>query len=113
MRDRLLAIGSWLRVNGEAIYGTHYWWQTSEDGDLRFTLRANGPFYIISLVRPSAQVVVHPAVPLAARDTIALLSWPGHALHWHRERGYLIIEVPPAAQQSGAHAWTFRITHRV
>jgi alpha-L-fucosidase len=111
MRDRLLAIGAWLRVNGEAIYGTTYWWQTSEDGDLRFTLHPNGAFYIISLVRPGPQVVVHPAVPIAPRDTIALLGWPGSALHWHHDRGYLVIDVPPDAPGRGAHAWTFRITH--
>jgi alpha-L-fucosidase len=111
MRERLLAIGAWLRVNGEAIYDTTYWWQTSEDGDLRFTLRPNGAFYIISLVRPGARVVVHPAVPIAAGDTIALLGWSGRALHWSRRRGYLVIEVPLAAQAVGAHAWTFRITH--
>jgi alpha-L-fucosidase len=111
MRDRLLTIGAWLRVNGEAIYGTTYWWQTSEDGDLRFTLRPNGAFYIISLARPAAHVVVHPAVPIAAGDTIALLGWPGGVLHWSHERGYLVIDVPPAARAAGAHAWTFRITH--
>lgn len=109
MQERLRGVGSWLATNGEAIYDTTYWWRTPEDGALRFTIRPNRAFYIISLTRPGNQVVVHEPVPIAPGDPITLLGWKGGALHWTEQNGSLTINVPPAAQQTGADAWTFRI----
>jgi alpha-L-fucosidase len=109
MQQRLRAMGAWLRVNGQAIYGSHYWWRASEDGNLRFTVQQNRAFYFIDLLRPQATVEVHAPIPIADGDTITLLGYNGPPLHWHRYGQDIIVDVPPAARKSGRYAWTFKV----
>jgi alpha-L-fucosidase len=109
MQQRLRGIGEWLKVNGQAIYGTTYWWRTPQDGNLRFTIAPNKAFYITSLTRPGSQVVVNEPVPIRAGDQITLLGYHGKALTWTDTNGTLTIDVPPAAQRSGKDAWVFKI----
>ncbi len=110
MQSRLRDIGRWLRTNGEAIYGTHYWWRTSQDGNLRFTVAQNKAFYVTSLERPLATLEIHQPIPIADRDTIELLGYHGAALKWHRYGQDILVDVPAAARASGEYAWTFKVT---
>jgi len=60
-RRALIDLAGWLRVNGEAIYGTRPWYraegQTGDGEPVRFTTRAN-VLYAILLDRPSRLTVV-------------------------------------------------------
>lgn len=114
MQQRLLQIGSWLKTNGEAIYGTTYWSRTPQEQDngenLRFTVAPNKAFYITDLNPPGSQVVVNSPVPVKAGQQVTLLGYHGAPLHWtHNGQGQLVIDVPAAAQNSGQYAWVFKI----
>lgn len=56
-RNPLLELGDWLRVHGEAIYGTHPWYRaegtTTEDIAVRYTARDDA-VYAILLGRPAS-----------------------------------------------------------
>ncbi len=50
MQSCLRQVGAWLKVNGEAIYGSRYW-EPYKDGDVRFTRKGN-TLYAIALEWP-------------------------------------------------------------
>lgn len=129
-RDVLLAMGDWLRVNGEAIYGTRPWLlygegPTSDAGstvrgsdvksftaeDIRFT-RKGDLLYAIALGWPSSgKLLVRtlydgtPYMP-APVTSITLLGSDAH-LRWQQTATGLVIDLPEAKPND--IAWVFRI----
>ncbi|MCX7044144.1 MAG: alpha-L-fucosidase [Candidatus Sumerlaeota bacterium] len=122
MQKRLLAVGEWLRINGEAIYGTHPWKASGEgEGKAAMPTRAHaiplrpveirytqkgGVLYAISLNKP--------AMPLRLTETkgmkvsaVSLLGSPDKVA-WTMTDAGLRLEPPP--NLSGEHAWVFKIT---
>ncbi len=59
MEQRLRETGRWLAVNGESVYGTTYWAQMAQLGDLRFSVKQGEAFYI-SLARRSRRQAGRP-----------------------------------------------------
>ncbi|GMU20186.1 MAG: alpha-L-fucosidase [Phycisphaerae bacterium] len=93
MEQRLLEIGEWLKVNGEAIYGTKPWRESKDGEKVCYTAGAGGAVYAICLGWPGREVVL--SVPKAGADASAtMLGLPG-SLKTRTDGGKLIIEVPP------------------
>jgi alpha-L-fucosidase len=136
IQERLLEIGAWLKVNGDAIYGTRPW-RVVEDGknippvsyahgggfqgvmgkytksnwrkSVRYTSK-DGAVYAISLAWPGKELVLSAPVP-SEGATAAMLGVPGN-LEWRSEGGKMIIEVPQlsVAEVPCRYAYVFKLT---
>jgi alpha-L-fucosidase len=129
-RKCLLEIGAWLRLNGEAIYGTRPW-ETYGEGpskviagtlmeekvgeftpqDVRFTTKGN-VLYAISLGRPAKELVVASLgstrkLWFGEIGEVRLLGADAR-LHWYRDARGLTVQIPDTF--SGSDACVFRIT---
>lgn len=133
MQQRLIEIGEWLRVNGEAIYGTSPWrevedgkliehkhrvkvitkkgWKTRDEQvkSVRYTAKEDA-VYAIALCWPGRKLVL--SAPQPTGDTaVTLVGWDG-PLAWQKEGGKLHIEVPPLSVEEvpSHHAYVFKLT---
>ena len=93
MQERLLQMGDWLKVNGEAIYGTHPWRKASEGDAIRYTAK-DGAVFAIALKSPGRELVLE--APQPQKNTTVTLLGPSQPLRWRTEAGKLHIDLPPA-----------------
>jgi alpha-L-fucosidase len=130
--DRLLAIGEWLRVNGEAIYGTRPWKVNGEGptdvksgefsetktpeltaNDFRFTSRWKTLYAIACGWPQDGNEIVIKSLntndKLLARNEIANITLLGSdaKLTWQHDAQGLKITLPP--QKPGDHAFVYKI----
>ncbi len=96
--------GQWLKVNGEAIYGSHYW-EPFKDGDFRFTRKGN-TLYAIALEWPEDEVRL---TSLAGKRVLHVeMLGSGEKVSWRQESAALVIR--PPANRPCRYAYTFKIT---
>jgi len=113
-RQRLLDIGAWLRINGEAIYGTTYFNHAEERGgpdDVRYTVK-DGTVYATALSWPGEELTLGSDLPVDRGTKVTLLGSDGERLPWRRdEQGRVVVTTPAegAAATDSEHAYVFRI----
>jgi alpha-L-fucosidase len=128
-QEILREIGAWLRVNGEAVYGTRPWQKYGEgptqvsDGaftdtrrqpftgqDFRFTT-CEDVIYATALGWPGQEAVIHSlghtdGLPGPTIRAVSMLGSP-ETLAWRQEPDGLHISTP--ARRPCQHAWVFKI----
>ena len=111
--ERVRALGDWLAVNGEAIYGSTCWKHAEDENSnvpVRYTVR-EGAIYVTALDWPGEQLTLSGDLPLAENSTVTLLGSSGEGLRRERVGGLVTISMPgegPAATTS-RHAYTFKV----
>lgn len=111
--ERLAVIGSWMKINGEAIYGTRSV-VPSHEGPLWFTGDTSGAVNAIFLpatadAAPPATVTLSSHLPRAgSRVTMFGVREP---LGWRVDGSRVLIEIPEGVRSDPPcqHAWTLRI----
>jgi alpha-L-fucosidase len=109
MQERLAQMGAWLKVNGEAIFGTHPWRESSE-GNIRYTSK-DGAVYAIAESLAGPDLALAAPQPLSGA-TVTLLG-STQPIKWHASNGKMHIEVPQpseAAMGASAEGYTFKLT---
>jgi alpha-L-fucosidase len=106
MQSCLRRVGEWLRVNGEAIYGSRSW-DTYKDGDVRFTRKGN-TLYAIALEWPEEELRL---TSLAGKEVLKVeMLGLNDPITWKQYGSGLVIE--PPAKRPCRYAYTFKITCR-
>jgi alpha-L-fucosidase len=116
---RLREIGKWLRVNGEAIYGSRPWLVTQQnDGKIRFTQSKDGQtVYAICTDFPEKELVLQSLYP-SRRAKVVMLGAEHIELETQivtNRSSYqydLAIRIPESLYQNrkNDYAWVFKIT---
>lgn len=110
MEERLLAIGDWLRVNGEAIYGTTTWEERplEEDSGVYYTRKGND-IYVICTQWPEKELIVD-GIRSARNVTLLGTDLP---VKFKIAKNRLLIQSPKInpANAPCEHAWVFKITY--
>lgn len=108
---RLEDIGNWLKVNGEAIYGTENPGSYKQGDDIRFTRKKGTPYYYaVSFKKPGNHIQFNSLKP-EENSKVFLLGYE-HPLEWKYTEGKgVTVSIPGKALRAvgNTRAWTFKI----
>lgn len=110
MQQRLHDVGAWLRINGEAIFGTRRWESAPAGERVRYTAKDDA-LYAIALSWPDGSLSV-PVSPAGVRR-VTLLGRE-EPLEWTGTADGITIAVPPLTVDEVPSLWAhaFRIERR-
>ena len=95
-RDCLLALGKWLEINGEAIYGSRPWeypdGKTTDNIEVRYTQKPEA-LYTFLLDKPQGDQITIQSLRIEKNSNIQLLGQEKN-LDWNQEGENLSISIP-------------------
>ena len=109
--SRLQALGTWLKQNGQAIYGTHPWkrptGETAEGMHVRFTQKGAEVFAILLGTPKSNQVTLRSFS--AKRSSPIHLLGRQSPLQWSQNGSDMTVQLP--TELPGMYAYVLRVSH--
>ncbi len=110
MQERLLQMGKWLQVNGEAIYSSRPYQVDHEGKTIRFTKSKDGKYvYAVSSVWPGNYFKLSDVKPIAGSQVYMLgVKEP---LKWEWKNNSLNIQIPQSIQNNKPcdYSYSFKI----
>jgi alpha-L-fucosidase len=115
MQQRLIEMGKWLKINGEAIYGTRAFIKTKKNEEINeetnksvFFTRKNNEIYIICLNWPAKGIVLKGITP-GNMVKVALLG-TDKAPSVKGSGGNLFITAPDLTPDDNQIAYVFKVS---
>lgn len=110
--DRLEALGGWMQVNGEAIYGTRAI-EPFTEGKIRLTQGKDGAVFALFLA-DEGETELPNAISMtqlqpAPGATVTLLG-SSATIQWEREGAGFVARIPEGTPPPAQHAWVLRIS---
>lgn len=108
---RLRDIGSWMKINSEAIYGTRRCKNCHEEDGIRYTCSKDGrTCYAFLYDFPKGPVSLK--IMVAKPGTEITLLGSGKKLKWEQIYGELKIQVPEGLESLGRYVWVLKISDK-
>ncbi len=108
MQQRLNDIGDWLKINGEAIYGTKPWYFEQDEENLKFSKKENILYVFVSGEFGSTIEII-----MEEKREIKQISMLGLEMkvNWSKMENKLSIDIPLLTMNELPcnYAWTFKI----
>ena len=107
-QQRLLDIGSWLNINGEAIYGTRKWEGSANNKlDAVYFTKTNNTLYVLCTEFPEKPIVIK---GIKKAGEVSMLGFAGK-LKSKKSGSEITLTAPPISPVNfnGSFAWVFKI----
>jgi alpha-L-fucosidase len=115
MQQRLMEIGQWLKINGEAIYGTRAFIKSKKDEEINpetnkniFFTKKNNDLYVICLDWPKDDIVLKGINNTQSEKAVLIGSAKKVSLR--KSGGYLHITAPLLSPDDNQLAYVFKIS---
>lgn len=109
MQERLLQIGKWLSVNGEAIYNSRQWNnmpQENRQQGVYYTINANNTYALLTYTQKQTLYIKGVKNP----TEISMLGY-NKPISWHKTADGIKIEIPAISVEESPcdYAWVVKI----
>ncbi len=106
--QRLKEIGDWMKVNGDAIYGTRMYKVFGENDAIRFTQSKDGKVrYIFLFNFPTGKVEL--TKMSFAHGTVLKLMGGSKAIQWLQTDSGVEFTIPFSMKNQGSHVWVLKV----
>lgn len=106
--SRLKEIGTWMKINGEAIYSTRKYSSFDEGEDIRFTQSKDGKTQYIFLFNFPKDTVSISKIPFNKKTTVQLLGSPSK-IKWSKTSEGVVINIPSSLKKITDHVWVLKV----
>lgn len=107
--ERLKEIGSWIKTNGEGIYGSRMNKSFNEGETIRFTKSKDGKTqYVFLFDYPKDGIVDISKIDIPEKSKMTLLGSDKN-LKWKRTTNGVQIQLPSSLQSASEHVWTIKV----
>ena len=106
--ERLKEIASWIKVNGEAIYGTRMYKVFGEGDSIRFTQAKDGKTEYIFLFNYPKEKLVLSKIAIPRNASLQMLG-SSKRLKWKTEGGKVEVSVPESSKNVSKYVWVLKV----